>query len=585
MSKIPKSPIIGIIGGKGKMGRLFANFFKEKGFKVLISDLKTKLNNIELAQTADIVIISVPIALTEQTIKEIAPHIRKSALLSDLTSIKSTPVKAMLKSRAEVIGLHPMFGSTNPISGQRIIMCPARSKNWYSWLKSLFEENKITTEKMTAREHDTMMTLVQGLVHFADIAFAQTLKSLKIKPEKFLKFASPASEVKISFAARLLAQDPELYGSIQIHNPRNIKTFKKYLKNIERLMKIDSNKDQKAFKKYFDQAAKYLGAYKKRALNETTWLIDQVLDNRKKNEGSIALIKKIKPHKAEEDQIATLGPKYTYSDFAVHAYSGKDNSAYFCNQISEVFEAVNSGVVKQGVVPIENSHHGTVRETMDALLANNLKIIDELYLPIHHCLVRVGEQKALVKIEKKDLTKITTICTKHPVFAQCHKFTSKKCPQAKLRNFSSTTAGMKYVLKERDQRVVAVGSPYAAKKLGLEILEDNIEDDKYNQTRFLVIAKRAKTRDENKKCKTSIAFSFGKDAPGNLATVLQEFSKRKIDLSSIESRPTQKAMGDYVFYIDFKGHQKDKAIKECLSVIKEKVSKLKILGSYSGHSL
>src|SRR3989338_9416756 len=98
-------PIIGIIGGKGRMGKLFAEFFAAKGITVLISDIGTKLTNKELSQRSNIVIISVPIDVTLKTIKEVLPYLKKDTAIMDLTSVKQEPIDEMLKGKCEVLGM------------------------------------------------------------------------------------------------------------------------------------------------------------------------------------------------------------------------------------------------------------------------------------------------------------------------------------------------------------------------------------------------------------------------------------------------------------------------------------------------
>jgi prephenate dehydrogenase len=130
-----KTPIIGIIGGQGRMGHLFHEFFVERGIKVLISDLNTKLKNKELVEKSDITIVSVPIDKTKNVIKEILPYLKKSSAITDFTSVKEMPVKEMLNAKdgVEVFSMHPMFGNSNPIPGQTIILCETKKSGvWYN---------------------------------------------------------------------------------------------------------------------------------------------------------------------------------------------------------------------------------------------------------------------------------------------------------------------------------------------------------------------------------------------------------------------------------------------------------------------
>ena len=102
---------VGIIGGTGQMGTFFARVFTAAGHEVRVSGRRTELTNRNLAEQSDLVIISVPIHSTVPVIKEITPFLKKGQIVSDLTSIKSGPVAAMMESAADVIGMHPMFGA------------------------------------------------------------------------------------------------------------------------------------------------------------------------------------------------------------------------------------------------------------------------------------------------------------------------------------------------------------------------------------------------------------------------------------------------------------------------------------------
>jgi prephenate dehydrogenase len=273
------NPVIGIIGGNGRMGWLFADFFKQKGLKVLISDIGTKLTNKKLVQGSDIVIVSVPIDKTIRVIKEVLPYIKSTSAIMDLTSIKEAPVAAMLKGKCEVMGMHPMFGNGNPISGQTIILCPTKkSKKWSKWMVDFLQGNHILIEKMTPSEHDKIMNIAQGLIHFAEITFADALRRCKLPIRQLLQYTGKASELKIQLAARIIAQDSNLYGSIQIENPHALKSLNEYKKSIDKLIKIVKNKDSKAFKRYFNKNKKYFGKYRDEAFRDSSILIDKLLE-------------------------------------------------------------------------------------------------------------------------------------------------------------------------------------------------------------------------------------------------------------------------------------------------------------------
>ncbi len=279
--KTKKPKTIGIIGGKGAMGKWFANFFRKQGYKVLISDFKTKLTNKQLAKKSDVIIFSVPIAKTPQVILSVIPHVRLGSLLTDLTSIKTPAVKAMLKApqNIEVIGMHPMFGpSTKTLKKQIIAICPARGKNWLSWLKSVLKNKGAKIKITTAQNHDQIMSIVQGLTHFSIIATAYAFKELKIDLKETLDFVSPVYKIRMNSVGRILAQDPKLYAEIEIFNPANAKTMRQYLKSTNKLINIIKNKKEANFIKYFKQAANFLGDFKEQAMKESDYLVEKMAE-------------------------------------------------------------------------------------------------------------------------------------------------------------------------------------------------------------------------------------------------------------------------------------------------------------------
>jgi prephenate dehydratase len=140
----------------------------------------------------------------------------------------------------------------------------------------------------------------------------------------------------------------------------------------------------------------------------------------------------------------------------------------------------------------------------------------------------------------------------------------------------STAAAVKSISKE--DNAAAIGTSKAAKMYGLNILDKNIQDSDNNQTRFIILSKdkALKSKDD----KTSILFASYQDSPGELYNVLGFFAEHNVNLTKIESRPSKEGLGNYIFFLDFKGHEDDKVIKEILDNIKEKTSLMKVLGSY-----
>lgn len=252
---------VGFIGGEGQMAKVFIPMFKKRGYNVTISDLKTKKTNIEVTQESDIVIISVPIMRTKDVISEIVPFTRKGQLLMDLTSLKVEPVKEMLKGKAEVIGLHPMFGpNISTTQNQKIIMCPALTTN-KKFIQNILEAEGLNVHITTPENHDKMMGVIQVLIHFHSILLGNTLKSLKVDLKEVENFMSPIYRLEFGVIARIFSQDPDLYGPILMQNPEKHEILEALKNNTLNLANIIESSNQTLFKEFFNKTSNYLGKY------------------------------------------------------------------------------------------------------------------------------------------------------------------------------------------------------------------------------------------------------------------------------------------------------------------------------------
>ncbi|HLC96546.1 MAG TPA: prephenate dehydrogenase/arogenate dehydrogenase family protein [Candidatus Nanoarchaeia archaeon] len=275
---------IGIIGGTGKLGKWFKQFFEQNGCSVLIAGRTTRLTPEECASQADITIICVPISATLDTIKKVGPYVRKGSLLMDLTSIKEDPVKAMKKySKSEVLGSHPIFGpNISSIKDQTVVLCPARGKKWFKWVKNLLGENGAKIKITKPKHHDKMMAVIQGVIHFSSITISHTLKELGISVQESLDFSSPIYKLRLDMVGRILNQDPKLYADIEILNKNAKKAIQAYMRSQKRLLKTIQDKDTGAFVKYFNEAADYLGSFRKEAEEYSDYVIEKVIERGKK---------------------------------------------------------------------------------------------------------------------------------------------------------------------------------------------------------------------------------------------------------------------------------------------------------------
>ncbi len=535
------------------MGAAFASFFGEQGYKVLISDKRTSLSNTMAAKKGDIVIVAVPIDRTEKVLQSIAPHVRPSSLLMDVTSVKEGPVEAMMKSRGSVIGLHPMCNETTFGPGQTLLYCPSRPGKWGKWFREMFGGKAgFTLLKTTPRKHDEQMAVVQALIHFTEFALGETLQNLNIKVADLITYASPASQLQLKLAARHLAQDPNLYGNIQIKNAHTPHVLQAYAQAVGELWKIIEANNLKSFERYFKRGTKFFGKFGTQAFRETDQFIGQMVHP---------------PHQQKmsfpRDAVATLGPDLTHSALAAKKWAQK-KPLVMLSTIPDIFEAVTQGKAKYGVVPIENRLHGTVRETLDALFLHDLKIIAEVKRPIHHVLAIPEGTK------RGDITKIMS---HSQALHQCSNYLKKHFPNARWQTVDSTAAAF----QNASLTTAVIATEEAARHFKFKIIKKEAENDSSNTTTFSVIAKKAPRTSRRGPLTTSIVFFFSKDKPGSLHQVFQIFSEHKINLTRIESRPAPKKLGEYLFYLDFEENPNSQA---ALKKVRALVKQLKILGQY-----
>lgn len=261
--------------------------------------------------------------------------------------------------------------------------------------------------------------------------------------------------------------------------------------------------------------------------------------------------------------ISFLGPKGTFTHEAANLLS--DDLVEYCT-IPAVMESVQFGQCQFGVVPIENSIEGPVGQTLDSLAHKfDLKIYGEIVIPINHnLLVNTG-----VKLDE-----ITEVYSHSQALGQCREFLNKYNLQPHYA--ISTARAAKSIIGKNN--LAAIGNAKAAELYDLEIAASAIQDVDNNETRFVVVSKEDHEVTGNDK--TSIIFSIFEDHPGQLYKILGIFNRDKINLTKIESRPSKRGLGKYIFFVDFYGHRKDKVIGKILEELRLNTSFLKVLGSY-----
>lgn len=271
---------VAIIGGKGGMGRTMARLFGDLGHAVMIADVDTELSATEAASLADVVVVSVPIAVTEQVIREVGPHVREDALLMDVTSLKEAPLAAMLEStRASVVGTHPMFGpNVHSLQGQRVVVCPGRGEAWEAWLRRMLSARGLVVTDATAEQHDRAMAIVQVLNHYQTQVLGLTLARFGVPIEETLRFTSPAYLMELYVAGRHFAQSPALYGPIEMRNPRTVEVTAAFQAAARELADVLASGDQARFAAIFDEVRAFYGDFGKEAVEQSSFLIDRLVE-------------------------------------------------------------------------------------------------------------------------------------------------------------------------------------------------------------------------------------------------------------------------------------------------------------------
>lgn len=275
-----ESKTIAIIGGEGGMGRSLNTLFSDLGHEVLSADLETPLRPEQVAATADVVIISVPIRDTRAVIEQLGPLVREDALLMDVTSIKTDPMEAMLASTdASVLGTHPMFGpGVNTYQGQRVVICPGRGDAWLDWARQMFTARGLVITETTPSEHDSMMAIVQVLHHFKTQVLGLALSRAGAPLEETLRFTSPAYLLETYVTGRHFAQSPELYGPIEMLNPDSARIIKGFQEAAAHLAGVLATGDQKAFVQVFAEVREFFGDFTDEALEQSGFLIDRLVE-------------------------------------------------------------------------------------------------------------------------------------------------------------------------------------------------------------------------------------------------------------------------------------------------------------------
>ncbi len=581
-----------LIYGTGGMGKIFRDFFSTRGYHVRCYDINREISEIEEREVTDfdVIFLCVPMDSIEEAVKRIS-ELNRKALVVDIATIKSTSIPFLEKHCLEYMSIHPMFGPESEIGLSNIIVVERSGRYEEDIILEEFRKAGTIISSLPYKEHDRKMAEIQGTAHFLLFLFALSLR------DKFMdryEIASPIFLVMHKLASRIINQDWRMYYHIlknaektRFEIEKNAKLLNEVLKSredfrllIEELRTEFNNYRDSTFildsykatveVKSIDELRGYI-----RALDS---LILRLIENRVFAGKKVALEKKrlnepveisqiedvkireitgktslnplyiseifeniMKLTKEEEyrtigikRKIAVLGPHGSYTEEAALRLTGSRLPIIYRNSVEDVFKAVESGEADFGLVPVENSLHGTVIQTLDSLMKHSVEVFAEYESEIRHNLV--GKRKLSLK-------EIKTIFSHPQAIAQCSEFINNYIPHAEIRYTRSTSEAIEML----DDASAAIASELAAKLYKLHIIKRDIQTKTPNRTRFYII--RRHIGDSEDGDVTCIFFGVD-DRPGALYSVLEVFYRHGINLRKLESRPSGNRLGDYVFFAE-----------------------------------
>lgn len=270
---------------------------------------------------------------------------------------------------------------------------------------------------------------------------------------------------------------------------------------------------------------------------------------------------------------AYLGPEGTFSDQAVRefvklGYLDADYEGLPCEGMADVFEAVDRGRAEYGVVPIENSLEGPVTAVLDAFaFTTRSEILGEVVLDVH---------QSLILAPGATLDDVTTVASHPQGIGQCRRWINQHLPNRQLRLADSTAAAAWMAVENKE--VAGIASALAAELAGGVVYEEAIEDNISNQTRFVLIGTGSVVHEGPGK--STLALFIQSDRSGILNMILSEFAYAGVNLTMVQSRPTKRDLGDYMFFMDIDGYVEQPDIATALNCLRMKLREVKVIGSY-----
>ncbi|GAA0293140.1 bifunctional chorismate mutase/prephenate dehydrogenase [Psychrosphaera haliotis] len=275
---LPNTKVV-VVGGAGALGSRFVDMFNRSGYEVVVFEESDWPNAGAIFSDAKLVIISVPIQVTESVISQL-PKLNEECILADLTSLKHQPLQAMLEQHnGPVVGLHPMFGPDVPnFVKQVVVVCDGRDEHKYQWLIEQLKLWGAILEVDQAKQHDSSMEIIQAMRHFTTYVYGRFLAKQDPNLDQLLRLSSPIYRLELAMTGRLFAQNSQLYADI-IYSAEDIETLaESFCSELTSALSDLKNKDKVAFKQSFEGVANWFGDTSSQFLVESRTMLKTAHD-------------------------------------------------------------------------------------------------------------------------------------------------------------------------------------------------------------------------------------------------------------------------------------------------------------------
>jgi chorismate mutase/prephenate dehydrogenase len=266
-----------LVGGRGRMGRLFAGLLERRGHPI---DVLEKGDAVEPARVAaaDVVMVAVPMTEAAQVVGELAPLVRRDALVCDINSLKGEVCGALASSAGEALGTHPMFGPTvRTLRRQKIVVCRVKPGKISAWLEAELGRMGAELVESDPQTHDRMMGVVQVLTHFGIMVMGRALTHSGLSLGETLRFMSPIYRLEVSMVGRLFSQAAELYREILMSNPHGAAFRELFVAQAGELADIVARGDVEAFMTSFRETSEFFAGFSAEAMALTDQMIETLI--------------------------------------------------------------------------------------------------------------------------------------------------------------------------------------------------------------------------------------------------------------------------------------------------------------------